>query len=102
MGGRPTLEGEKGRRGWIARDDDRDGGGRRGREARSGGAGHAGARFVGWISPISRRARKGEPISRRAAMDGSRLPGERDAAGAAGERGRTCTKQCGRLHYWLN
>jgi hypothetical protein len=114
--------GEKGRHYWIARDDNRDGGGWRGREARSGGsgargsaicgldladlasrkergadlasrnhgwepvvqggagtraagAGHAGARFVGSISPISHRARKGEPISRRAAMDGSRRGG---------------------------
>jgi hypothetical protein len=59
MGGRPTLEGEKGRRGWIARDDDRDGGGRRGREARSGGVG----RDL-WLADLaSRKERKGEPIS---------------------------------------
>jgi hypothetical protein len=62
------------------------GGGGGGRGAtRAAGVGHAGARFVGSISPISRRARKGETISRRAAMDGSRRCGGAGHAGCRSE-----------------
>jgi hypothetical protein len=46
---------------------------------------HAIPQFVGSISPISRRARKGETISRRAAMDGSRRCGGAGHAGCRSE-----------------